>query len=470
MKGRLVQDDPLAFTLARRFSPRLFAPLGYVPGEARGSIVPLYPPGLPMAMAAAGLAFGREAIFLVVPVCGGLLVYFAYALGRLIGDRLSGLAAAGLVAAHPSFHYQVLQPMSDVPAAAAWTAALVFASRSGGKGPALVAGLAASAAVLIRPNLTPLAAAVALLAHLCRRPRSAGRVAAFAAGLAPGVVTIAAVNHALYGSPFVSGYGDVGGYFSAAHVPLNLARYPRWLVETQGPLVFLALLAPLAWRRRALAEPGEPRPALLALLTFGATLTTIYLFYLPFEDWSYVRFLLPGLPLAMALALASARTSLRRLATALRVALPAALVGGPVPGASREKGVLGLSFVEERYVTVARYVARALPERTAFICVVHSGSLRYYAQRETLRFDWLEGGRLEPLLERLERRGYRPYILLEEREEAPFRDRFAAATRLGALDWPPVARMESPEVVSIWDPRDRTRHRRGEVLATERIE
>ena len=115
-------------------------------------------------------------------------------------------------------------------------------------------------------------------------------------------------------------------------------------------------------------------------------------------------------------------------------------------------------------------MARALPERAAFVCVLYSGSLRYYAQRDTLRFDWLDADRLEPLLDRLEKRGYRPYILLEDWEEPLFRDRFAATSPLGKLDWPPVARLERPTVVSIWDPRDRARHLRGEALATDEIE
>ena len=362
MKGRLVQHDPLASTLGTRFSPRLLAPLGYVPGEAQGTIVPLYPPGLPMAMAAAGRLFGPEAIHLVVPACGGLLVGLAYVLGQRLGDRFSGLATAGLVAAHPSFLLQAIQPMSDVPAAAAWTAALAFASRlGGGPWPPLAAGLAASAAILIRPNLTPLAAAVALLAYLIDRPHGLRRVAAFAAGLVPGAMMLAAVNSALYGSPFLSGYGGAGDYLRVAHVPRNLVLYPRWLLETQGPLVFLSLLAPLAWLRSPLTESGERRPALPALVVFGGALAAIYALYLPFEDWPYVRFLLPGLPLALVLALAPLRTCLRPFATALRVPLLVAVVAASFGWSlrfTREKNVLDLS-IAERAVRDRRPLHRA---------------------------------------------------------------------------------------------------------------
>ena len=69
--GQLIQTDPLAFTLASRVSPLVFAPLGYQVGPSGVRSSPSSP-GLPLLMAAAGLAFGREAMFLVVPVCGGL--------------------------------------------------------------------------------------------------------------------------------------------------------------------------------------------------------------------------------------------------------------------------------------------------------------------------------------------------------------------------------------------------------------
>jgi hypothetical protein len=473
VKGQLIQTDPLAYTLARRFSPRVFAPLGYQVGPSRGSIVPLYPPGLPLLMAAAGLAFGPAAMFLVVPACGGLLVLLTFALGRLVGGPLTGLVSAGLLAAHPSFLLQLIQPMSDVPAAAAWTAALALALWGGATWPALGSGLAVSLAVLVRPNLAPLALAVALLVLARPGPLRLRRLGAFAIGVVPGAVALALINRTLYGSPFLSGYGDVRGYFDVAHVAHNLVFYPRWLFETQGPFVFLALLAPVALRRRAASDEHGPQLPLATFAALGAVLLGIYALYLPFDDWTYVRFMLPGLPLALALAAASARASLRRLGAALRVPLLVALVGVSCAWGlryTRELNILDLAEVEQRYVTLARYVARSLPERAAIICVLHSGSLRYYAHRETLRFDWLDGNRLEPLLHRLERRGYQPYFVLEDWEEPLFRKRFAASTPFGALDWPPLARMESPGVVSVYDPRDRARSLGGQALVTARIE
>ena len=68
-----------------------------------------------------------------------------------------GLAAAWLVATSPAVLAMLVSPMSDVPAAAFWAVAIYFTLGSSSRS-ALMAGLAASAAILIRPNLAPLAA------------------------------------------------------------------------------------------------------------------------------------------------------------------------------------------------------------------------------------------------------------------------------------------------------------------------
>src|SRR6187431_955876 len=56
-----------------------------------------------------------------------------------------------------------------------------------------------------------------------------------------------AINAARYGSPLASGYGSTDVLFAWAHVAPNLARYPRWLLETHTPFVLLAAAGP--WRR-----------------------------------------------------------------------------------------------------------------------------------------------------------------------------------------------------------------------------
>ena len=91
-------------------------------------MAPLYPPGLPLLMAAFG-AVSEPAIFLVVPLFGVLAVWCTYRLGASLGQPLAGGLAAVFLSVSPTFLYQLMQPMGDIPAAACWLAALIAASR-----------------------------------------------------------------------------------------------------------------------------------------------------------------------------------------------------------------------------------------------------------------------------------------------------------------------------------------------------
>ena len=75
--------------------------------------------------------------------------------GAVLHGPLTGVVAALLLATSPIFLYQLLQPVSDVPAAAWWTLSLFLLTRAQ-RAAALGAGIAASMAVLTRPNLAPL--------------------------------------------------------------------------------------------------------------------------------------------------------------------------------------------------------------------------------------------------------------------------------------------------------------------------
>jgi hypothetical protein len=61
--------------------------------------------------------------------------------------------------------------------------------------------------------------------------------------------------------------------------------------------------------------------------------------------------------------------------------------------------------------------------------------------------------------------GRAPYLLLERREEADFRDRFRGHAEIGGLDWPP--RFNLGGQARIYDPFDRARYLAGEAYPTE---
>src|SRR4029453_12176042 len=100
----------------------------------------------------------------------------------------------------------------------------------------IASGLAASAAILIRPNLAPLAVVVVTWKWLQTGLRPSRPSILLALGIFPGCLLVAWLNDRLYGTPLASGYGNLSYLFSLPNVAINLRQYGGWLIETQTPL------------------------------------------------------------------------------------------------------------------------------------------------------------------------------------------------------------------------------------------
>ena len=119
--GHIVNVQGIAAIAPWAHGARAFMPVGHVPAFSPvGASVPMCPPGYPMLMALARTVGGRAAMFAVVPLLGALAVWSTFVLGRRIAGPAAGALAAILLAASPPFLYQIVQPMSDVPASAMW--------------------------------------------------------------------------------------------------------------------------------------------------------------------------------------------------------------------------------------------------------------------------------------------------------------------------------------------------------------
>ena len=195
-------------------------------------------------------------MFLVTPLSGALLVWVTFAIGRRLGigrararggmahrDEPCGAgdarvaderrAGCGVLGAGDLFRARHVQTLG-----ARWP------------------GSPRRRAILIRPNLAPLAAVAGCLEIV---GRAEGRCAKgteaiewhsasalpsrLVAGTIPGCLFIAWINNASTDRRSRRVTDRSRRCFRSAHIPTNLARYGSWLVESQTPLAVVGIAA-----------------------------------------------------------------------------------------------------------------------------------------------------------------------------------------------------------------------------------
>ena len=443
-QGRLTDTIPFSPDYPWPDVALTLTPLGFTPGQARGVIAPKYPPGLPLLLAPLA-AISERAIYFFVPVCGAFLVWLTYRLGVRWGDDRAGGMGAVLLSVSPTFLYQVVQPMSDVPAAVGWLGALLLAARPSANA-AAGAGALASLAILIRPNLAPLALLVGMLAAAAGSQHRVRRVVIFGTALLPGVLLLGWIQAVRYGSPTASGYGTLSDAFSASYIAENLARYPRWLTETHTSFIWLSLLAPwwMAWQ-------APRRPVAWMALALAAGVWAAYLPYIYFHphEWFYTRFLLPALPVMLVGAAAVALWPLGRFAP--RAQGPAAVILLAILAvaclhSAKTHGAFSIRIQERKYPLAGTFVREHLPRSAFVLAAQHSGSVRYYSGRPTLRWDLLSPTRLDEALGILRSQGFEPFLVVDAGEYEEFRSRFEAAGQQSPRALTPLAVMGDARV------------------------
>jgi hypothetical protein len=435
LSGHLTVRQPWAERAPWPRAAWTFAPLAYrpAPDDAGPDLVPVYSPGLPLLMAAMKAVGGQPGLFLVVPIAGAVLVLATWGIGRRLGSSGAGLIAAWFVLASPVLLYMLALPMTDVPVAACW--ALVFYFSFGRtSGGAAAAGVAAALAILIRPNLLWLAVIPALWMM-----RPGRRAAWFIVPVAAATALIGVVFDRLYGSPFLSGYGELGVFFGWRNVTTNLIQYATWLFETQTPLAVaglaaLALPVPAIW-------PGLPdRQFVWSMGAFVVALFTFYCLYLPFDAWWFLRFLLPVWPLMM-LGLAAVLLAIARRygpAGVVAIAWLVVMLGAYTFDVARARGAFDLWHADRAYVAAAREARSLTPDNSIVLSELHSGSLRYYGGRMTLRYTLLDPAWLDRAVAWMAERGVPAYALLEAGEATAFRTQFAGQDTIRRLDDAPM--------------------------------
>ena len=141
--------------------------------------------------------------------------------------------------------------MSDVPVTAAWMVMwLLLVPAAGGRdlGSAryLLAGVASAIAILIRPNLAPLAAIPLFLIGWHVR-----RLIVFSIPVALSGLMLMWLQWQWYGSPFRSGYGTADELFALGNIGANATRYLSWLTTTSPVLLVAPIGMVMLWRHAA---------------------------------------------------------------------------------------------------------------------------------------------------------------------------------------------------------------------------
>ena len=417
-------------------------PLAFTRGPHPGELVPVYPPGLPLLMAPLTWIHSY-AVFLVVPLCAVFTLWCCLRLGRELEDEQAGILGAVLLSVSATFLLQAMQPMSDVPVTAAWLAALLLARRPSPTASAL-AGLVASLAVMIRPNLAPLMLFVIVTCATAQaagsRGRTVVRMLVCAACMLPGIVVLGYIQNARYGSPLGSGYGSFHDLFGLANIRPNLSRYPRWLTMAHSPFLWLWLLAPL-WFRHASA-----RARILGWIGYGfaAAVIAAYLPYVYFrpDEWSYTRFLLPALPFMLVFAAGVMLSAARRWIPSMPLGAAAALILAIAVWSLSMASSLGVFRMwegERKYPRVGLFVRDRLPKSAFVLAAQHSGSLRYYSHRPTLRWDLLDRASLDRALTSMRNAGYDPFLVVDAGEDQAFLRRFSGTGQRGVEALAPLA-------------------------------
>ncbi len=217
---------------------------------------------------------------------------------------------------------------------------------------------------------------------------------------------MAAINSHLFGSPLTSGYGSFSQNFDPSRIGPNALRYFSWFefAHTPAALVgFVPLILPL---KRFWPNVGDRRIFVIIAL-FVSLLLLEFLAYLVFDHGGYLRFVIPCLPFIM-IGVGAVVSAIAQRARWLAVG--AMLLIGMLAvrdfRVAVDESFFNLWQGDVRYVAAATLVRRLTDPSSVIYSMQHSGSLRYYGGRLTVRYDLIDRrlARPEPRVVRVARR------------------------------------------------------------------
>jgi hypothetical protein len=242
----------------------------------------------------------------------------------------------------------------------------------------------------------------------------------------PGAAVLAWIQHVRYGSPLASGYGSISALFSWEYISPNLRQYPKWLTATHTPFVWFCALVPLALAGASRRARAIGWSALFVVVAVFA----LYLPYMAFRrhEWTYLRFLLPAIPLMLVLATRATLAFVRQLAPAARAPLVLVFFGAILVSCAtiaEKRRAFELRPGEQRYADAGAFVRQRLPPNAIVLAGQHSGSVRLYGSRPILRFDLLQPEDLDRAIGAIRANGLMPFMVVDPWEREEFYRRFS---------------------------------------------
>ena len=409
-EGRLVTELRIAPVLKNAWPPD-FQPLGFQVGWLTTRLVPVYPVGLPLHLAAVGAVCGWHWGPYVVGIGGALATLgLCYLLARELGLAQSvALMVTGALASNAVFMFGSIQPLSDT-LATFWCAAAVWLALRARRGPvgwSVWCGLAFAVAVLVRPtDVLLLPVLVVLLADW-------KRLAVVAVAGMPFALALGWYQYHLYGNPLRSGYGEVSVLFSRHYFWPTMRQFAIWLSRTLPFGVAGVMVSPFLLR-------GGRRREVLALLMWVAAFAGFYAFYdYSRQDWPFLRFIEPAFPAMLLLG----GLGLDQVGACIKAAGRARATARIAAGIIAITVVSNVSFgvpdgrKHDRMYVEARDWARSnLPPDAMIVCSLFSGVLYFDAGHPILRWDIVAATAGPKYLDAMHRAGQPVFAVLDTSE------------------------------------------------------
>lgn len=375
-------------------SNRVFKPLGFRALHGADYLVPFYPVGFPLHLAAGRLLSKEHGTLFVLLIISTFTASLTMIAGRLFGlSHPWNFIAAVMMAFNPLFLSYALIPMSDVLATGWCLATVILAWLSKQKTRLLIlCGVACSIAVLIRPTNSLILLPVAFLLGGDLR-----RCTYLVLGALPGALFLCFYQWMAYGSPFSSGYDGFWRLFSWSYFLPGMSHFARWLSICLTPAI------PILFVLSYLNRKEYPTRAAFFYLWAGSFIL-LYAFYKHSTDsWLFTRFILPAFPpiiiggcLSGQHLLAQLRNRFTRIARGrprIREALYAFLIISLMLyyfALDTKRGVKKRHIVQRLYSQAADWANKNLPPDTVIFCMEVSGSFYYYTNFVLARWDHIE--------------------------------------------------------------------------------